>query len=124
MPQVRHNRRTFLKLAAASLMPQVPIPATKSVDTPILSIGYVESGNPSGTPLILLHGFPDDVHAWDDVAPPLAKAGHRVLVPYLRGFGSTRFRDPAGPRMGEQAAIGQDLMDFADALHLDRFAVC
>src|SRR5439155_743042 len=75
-------------------------------------------------PIILLHGFPDDVHAWDAVAPPLAKAGYRVLVPYLRGYGATRFRDPASPRMAEQAAIGQDLIDFADALHVERFAVC
>ncbi len=96
----------------------------KTIDTPILSIGYEESGDPAGVPVILLHGFPDDIHAWDEVAPPLAKAGHRVLVPYLRGFGPTRFRNAASPRMAEQAAIGQDVIDFADALALDRFAVC
>jgi len=96
----------------------------KSIDTPVLRIGYQESGNPLGFPVILLHGFPDDVHAWDDVAPPLAKAGHRVLVPYLRGYGATRFRDSSSPRMAEQAAIGQDVIDFADALKLQRFAVC
>lgn len=95
----------------------------KSIDTPVLSIAYEESGNPQGFPIILLHGFPDDVHAWDDVAPPLAKAGHRVLVPYLRGYGPTRFLDAAAPRMAEQAAIGQDVIDFADALKLPRFAV-
>lgn len=118
------QRRTFLKLAAAAMLPQGTPPATNVVDTSVLSIGYVESGSPGGLPIILLHGFPDDVHAWDEVAPPLAKAGHRVLVPYLRGFGPTRFQDATGPRMAEQAAIGQDVMDFADALHLDRFAVC
>src|SRR5437762_123271 len=95
----------------------------RSVQTPALDIGYVESGNPNGFPVILLHGFPDDVHAYDGVAPPLAQAGHRVLVPYLRGYGRTRFRDPKTPRMAEQAAIGQDLIDFADALKLPRFAV-
>ncbi len=95
----------------------------KSIDTPVLNIAYEESGNPAGFPIILLHGFPDDIHAWDDVAPPLAKAGHRVLVPYLRGYGPTRFLDAAAPRMGEQAAIGRDLIDFADALKLPRFAV-
>ena len=95
--------------------------AEKSVQTPVLDIGYVESGQ--GFPVILLHGFPDDVHAWDDVAPPLVKAGYRVLVPYLRGYGATRFRDAAAPRMAEQAAIGQDVIDFADALNLPRFAV-
>lgn len=95
----------------------------KSIDTPVLSIAYEESGDPQGFPVILLHGFPDDIHAWDDVAPPLAKAGYRVLVPYLRGYGPTRFLDAAAPRKGEQAAIGQDLIDFADALKLPRFAV-
>src|SRR5262249_58904486 len=68
----------------------------------------------------LLHGFPDDVRAWDEVAPPLAAAGYRVLVPYLRGHGPTRFLDPATPRTAQQAAIGQDLLDFMDALGLSR----
>jgi len=95
----------------------------RSVQTPVLDIGYEESGLTQGFPIILLHGFPDDVRAFDEVAPPLAKAGYRVLVPYLRGYGPTRFRDPAAPRMGEQAAIGQDVIDFADALRLPRFAV-
>jgi pimeloyl-ACP methyl ester carboxylesterase len=98
-------------------------PISKSIETPILNIAYEESGKPQGFPIILLHGFPDDVRAWDDVVPPLVEAGHRVLVPYLRGYGPTRFRDAAAPRMAEQAAIGQDLIDFADALKLPRFAV-
>jgi pimeloyl-ACP methyl ester carboxylesterase len=97
--------------------------AIKNVSTPVLNIGYEETGDPQGFPIILLHGFPDDARAWDDVVPPLAKAGHRVLVPYLRGYGPTSFRDAAAPRMGEQAAIGQDVIDFADALKLPRFAV-
>ena len=96
----------------------------RSVQTPTLDIGYVESGDASGVPIVLLHGFPDDVHAYDDVAPPLADAGHRVLVPYLRGYGRTRFRDADTPRLAEQAAIGQDVIDFADALNLQRFVVC
>ena len=127
---LRHdsNRRAFLKFsafaAARAVWPQVAaIGIEKSVNTPVLSIGYQESGNSNGFPVILLHGFPDDVHAWDEVTAPLVKAGHRVLVPYLRGFGPTRFRDPAAPRMAEQAAIGQDVIDFADALKLQRFAL-
>jgi pimeloyl-ACP methyl ester carboxylesterase len=124
-----HSRRTFLKMAGIAAtsraLGQVPASGSaRSIDTPVLRIGYLESGSPMGVPVILLHGFPDDIHAWDDVAPPLAKAGYRVLVPYLRGYGATRFRDPASPRMAEQAAIGQDLIDFADALHLGKFAVC
>jgi pimeloyl-ACP methyl ester carboxylesterase len=98
-------------------------PMERTVQTPILGIGFEESGSPTGFPIIMLHGFPDDVRAWDGVAAPLVAAGHRVLVPYLRGYGPTRFRDAAAPRMAEQAAIGQDLIDFADALGLDRFAV-
>jgi pimeloyl-ACP methyl ester carboxylesterase len=96
----------------------------KLIDTPVLRIGYQESGSPQGFPIVLLHGFPDDIHAWDEVAPPLAMAGYRVLVPYLRGFGTTRFRDPSSPRLAEQAAIGQDVIDFADALQLQKFALC
>src|SRR3984885_9569152 len=100
-----------------------PPPAAKSIETPVLNIAYEESGKPGDFPVILLHGFPDDVRAWDDVAPPLVKSGHRVLVPWLRGYGPTRFREAAAPRMAEQAAMGQGLIDFADALRLPRFAV-
>jgi pimeloyl-ACP methyl ester carboxylesterase len=98
-------------------------PVTRTIDTAVLRVGYEESGNPQAFPIVLLHGFPDDVHAFDEVAPPLVNAGYRVLVPYLRGYGPTRFLDPRAPRMAEQAAIGQDLIDFADALRLPRFAV-
>jgi pimeloyl-ACP methyl ester carboxylesterase len=97
--------------------------ATRMVDTDTLSIAYEEQGDPGGFPIILLHGFPDDVRAYDDVVPPLVRAGYRTLVPYLRGHGPTRFRDPGVPRMAEQAALGQDVIDFADALKLPRFAV-
>ncbi len=93
------------------------------MQTSALTIAYEASGDAQGFPIVLLHGFPDDVRAWDEVTPPLVKAGFRVLVPYLRGYGPTRFRDAAAPRMAEQAAIGQDVIDFADALRLPRFAV-
>jgi pimeloyl-ACP methyl ester carboxylesterase len=129
---VMQSRRTFLKgagttfaggLAGArhALAQTGAPPATKLIQTPVLTIAYEDNG--SGFPIIALHGFPDDVRAWDGVVPPLVKAGYRVLVPYLRGYGPTRFRDAAAPRMAEQAAIGQDLIDFADALGLQRFAV-
>lgn len=82
------NRRAFLQTAAAGIATMAQAQSTtRSVKTPVLDIGYEESGNPQGFPIVLLHGFPDDAHAYDRVAPPLAQAGHRVLVPYLRGYG-------------------------------------
>ena len=131
------SRRTFLKAAGLASTALVrgftgvrcafaqagASRGSESVQTPVLTIGYEDNGDPQGFPIILLHGFPDDVRAWDQVTPPLVKAGHRVLVPYLRGYGPTRFRDVSAARMAEQAAIGQDVIDFADALRLDRFAV-
>jgi pimeloyl-ACP methyl ester carboxylesterase len=118
-----HTRRTFLAAAGGAIVAgmQARAQSAKQIQTPVLNIGYEESGQ--GFPIIVLHGFPDDAHAWDGVGPPLVKAGYRVLAPYLRGFGPTSFRDPGVPRMAEQAAIGQDVIDFADALRLDRFAV-
>jgi pimeloyl-ACP methyl ester carboxylesterase len=86
--------------------------------TAALDIAYEESGPSDGRPAILLHGFPDDIHAYDDVAPPLAAAGWRVIVPYLRGYGPTRFRDPATPRSGQQGALAADLLALMDSLDL------
>ncbi|SVB25675.1 uncharacterized protein METZ01_LOCUS178529 [marine metagenome] len=132
------SRREFLKstgLASVGVFANSPhdvhyswnevpvIQEVQRVQTPVLEIGYEQHGNRDGFPIILLHGFPYDVRAWDGVAPPLAEAGYRVLVPYLRGYGPTVFLDPSAPRMAEQAAIGQDVIDFADALGLQDFAL-
>ncbi|MGE5244522.1 MAG: alpha/beta fold hydrolase [Betaproteobacteria bacterium] len=127
------NRRLFLQrttgvVAAASLgrvvRAQAPSPpAVRTVRTNVLEIGYHESGDAAGFPVILLHGFPDDAHAYDGVAPALAQHGYRALAVYLRGYGPTRLLDPAAPRTAEQAAIGQDVIDFAEALKLPRFAL-
>lgn len=92
----------------------------KTIRTRILEIVYEENGAARGRPVILLHGFPDDVHAYDSVAPALAAAGWRVLVPYLRGYGPTRFLRAETPRSGQQAALGRDLADFMDAVGLPR----
>src|SRR4030095_12278099 len=75
-----------------------------------------ESGPPDGPLVILLHGWPSDVHDWDGVVPPLNTRGFRTLTPWLRGFGPTTFLDPSTPRSGQQAALGVDLRDFMDAL--------
>src|SRR5271167_1315694 len=98
------TRRTFLQASGAALvstLPQARGATTETIQTPVLTIAYEDSGPRQGFPVILSHGFPDDVRAFDEVTPPLVQAGHRVLVPYLRGFGPTRFRDHAARRTGE-----------------------
>lgn len=85
-----------------------------------LDIAYHESGRADGSPVILLHGFPYDIHSYVDVAPRLAQAGFRVIVPYLRGHGPTRFRDRATPRTGQQAALARDVVDLMDALGIEQ----
>jgi pimeloyl-ACP methyl ester carboxylesterase len=92
----------------------------KVARTDALLISYVELGAPDGWPVILSHGFPYDVHAYDDVAPALAAAGARAIIPYLRGFGPTRFRSADTMRSGQQAALGSDLIGLLDALGIDR----
>src|SRR6185503_12214143 len=95
----------------------------QSVRTSVLEIAYEVSGDPHGTPVVLLHGFPNDPRVFDPSVPPLVAAGSRVYVPYLRGFGPTRFLEAKTPRMAQQAAIGQDLLDFMSALSLTRPAL-
>ena len=90
------------------------------VRTPILEIAYEESGPSDGLPVVLLHGWPFDVRSYDEVHPYLTAAGFRVIVPYLRGYGPTQFISPTTARSGEQAALGKDLLDFLDALEIDR----
>ncbi|MGI4848025.1 MAG: alpha/beta fold hydrolase [Janthinobacterium lividum] len=90
------------------------------IRTAMLDIAYLESGPSTGKPVILLHGFPYDVHAYDVVAAHLSQAGMRCLRPCLRGFGATRFTDAASLRSGQQAALGADLLAFMDALQIDR----
>lgn len=94
-----------------------PIPAIK---TSRLSVAYEEYGSAGGKPVVLLHGFPYSPRAYDRVVPVLAAQGLRIIVPYLRGFGPTRFLDPACPRSGEQAALGMDLIETIEVLDLDR----
>src|SRR6185503_11961141 len=95
----------------------------KTVRTDVLEIAYLEHGPLDGPPVILLHGFPYDAHAYDEVAPPLASDGCHVLIPWLRGYGATRFLKAGTPRSGEQAALGNDLRQFMNVLGIQRAAL-
>ncbi|MEO6996680.1 MAG: alpha/beta hydrolase [Terracoccus sp.] len=88
--------------------------------TPVLDIAYYDEGPTDGEPVVLLHGYPYDVNSYVDVVPLLVRDGFRVIVPYLRGHGPTRFLHPDTSRSGEQAALGQDVVDLLDALNLPR----
>jgi len=88
----------------------------KEIDAGVLNIAYLELGQPEGWPVILLHGFPYDVHAYDEVGPRLAQEGARVIIPYLRGYGPTRFLWKETPRVGQQSALGTDLLALMDRL--------
>ena len=92
----------------------------KSLRTSSLDIAYLEMGPATGAPTILLHGWPSDVRDWGGVAPALAAEGRRVLVPWLRGFGATRFLSASTPRSGQQGALASDLRDFMDGLGVRR----
>ncbi|HQT63622.1 MAG: alpha/beta hydrolase [Acidocella sp. 20-57-95] len=98
-------------------------PAIRYVRTQWLEIAYEESGRPDGEVIILLHGFPYAPRCFDEVVPPLATAGYRVIVPYLRGYGGTRFLSSHTMRSGQQAAVGQDVIDLMDALGIQQAAL-
>ncbi|RZK01184.1 MAG: alpha/beta hydrolase [Novosphingobium sp.] len=123
------QRRDFLGLAtlatAAALVPAgsalaasvaAPFTGLKQVDAGPLNVGYVEMGPARGKPVLLFHGWPYDIHAFAEVAPILAAKGYRVIVPHLRGHGTTRFHDAATARNGQQAAIAADGIALMDAL--------
>lgn len=136
--QLHQSRREFLGAAAAGLIAvdmagsrsveagggkSIGMPAfgpLKQVKAGVLDVGYFELGPASGTPILLLHGFPYSVDSYIEVAPTLARRGNRVVVPYLRGHGPTRFLDGSTPRSGQQGAIGADVIDLMDALKIDR----
>jgi len=90
--------------------------ALKQINAGVLSVGYAEAGPSRGPAVILLHGSPSAIHSFADVTPALASRGYRVIVPYLRGYGTTRFLSDASPRNGQQAALGVDTIALMDAL--------
>jgi pimeloyl-ACP methyl ester carboxylesterase len=147
---ISHRRRRFLGAAAMSVAavhlgmigtasaqggsasPKLPAikPGTntsfrslKQIDAGVLNVGYAEDGPADGAPVILLHGWPYDIYSYVDVAPILASAGYRVIVPYLRGYGTTRFLSDATPRNGQQSVIAVDIIALMDALKIEKATI-
>ena len=142
--EIKHDRRCFLSAAAASIAtaqlgmttvasaepgrnPPAFRPGTnttfsslKQINAGVLNVGYAEAGPADGPPVLLLHGFPYDIHSFVDVAPLLGAAGYRVIVPHLRGHGTTRFLSNATFRNGQQAAVALDIIALMDALKIDQ----
>jgi pimeloyl-ACP methyl ester carboxylesterase len=104
-------------------MAQVPFGPLKQIDAGVLDVGYVELGPASGPPVVLLHGWPYDIHSFAAVAPALASAGYRVIVPYLRAYGTTRYLTADAPRNGQPAALAQDVVALMDALKIDKAVI-
>jgi pimeloyl-ACP methyl ester carboxylesterase len=99
------------------------IDTVQQIDAGLLNVGYLEAGPTDGPAVLLLHGWPYDVHAFEEVTPRLASAGHRVIVPYLRGYGSTRFLSDETMRNGQQSAVALDAIALLDALGIERAIV-
>ena len=118
------TRPALAQAGTTTALPRAPssrrLQPLRHVDAGVLNIAYYEEGPSDGPAVMLLHGFPYDVHSCVDVAPLLAARGCRAVVSYLRGYGTTRFRDQTTPRSGEQAAIGADLIALMDALGIRR----
>jgi pimeloyl-ACP methyl ester carboxylesterase len=139
--QLNYDRRNFLSAAAISIAagPLFMMGATagpkayssrrpsfdtiKQINAGLLNIGYAEVGPADGQAVILLHGWPYDIHSFTDVAALLAEKGYRVLIPYLRGFGTTRFLSDKTFRNGQQSAIAQDIIAFMDALNIKKVII-
>ncbi len=101
----------------------ISFPSLKQINAGVLNIGYAEAGPATGPPVILLHGWPYDIYSFVDVAPVLASVGHRVIIPYLRGYGSTRFLSAETRRNGQPAAVAVDVIALMDALKIDKATI-
>jgi pimeloyl-ACP methyl ester carboxylesterase len=121
------DRRTFLGAAAMTITAAqmgstasvaAPLPVLKQIRAGVLDVAYVDAGPLKGPPVILLHGWPYDIHSFDEVVPILTARGQRVIIPYLRGFGATRFLSAGTIRSGEPGATASDLTALTDALHI------
>ena len=107
-------------LPAANRGASTSFTALKQTDAGVLNIGYVETGPADGPPVLLLHGWPYDIHSFIEVAPLLTSAGHRVIVPYLRGYGTTRFLSADTLRSGQPSAVAADIVALMDALKIEK----
>ena len=110
-------------VTAAQPAGHTSFPTLKQVEAGVLNVGYAELGPVAGTPVVLLHGWPYDIHSYVDVAPVLAASGYHVIVPYLRGYGTTRFLSSGAFRNGQQSAVAQDVIDLMDALKIRKAIV-
>lgn len=109
--------------APASSVSSAPMGPIKQINAGTLNVGYYEAGPASGPVVILLHGWPYDIHSFADVAPLLAAKGYRVIVPHLRGYGTTRFLSSDTPRNGQQAVLAVDIIDLMDALKIQKAVI-
>src|SRR3954470_14537547 len=100
-----------------------PLGPLHQIEAGVLDVGYVEAGPANGQAVLLLHGWPYDIYSYAEVAPALAAAGYRVVVPFLRGYGTTRFLAEETPRNGQQAALAVDVIALMDALGIERAIV-
>jgi pimeloyl-ACP methyl ester carboxylesterase len=136
--EINRERRQFLSMAAMTVAgarlgavgaARVQSDSTttfgelQQIDAGVLNIGYAEVGPAAGPAVVLLHGWPYDIYSFVDVAPLLAARGYRVLVPYLRGYGTTRFRSPETLRNGQQSALASDCIAFMDSLKIEKAVV-
>src|ERR1700728_3225487 len=147
LEQINHQRRRFFGAVAVTLgaahlamtgsahaqpagaqaavgapkpMSKTSFAALKQIDAGVLSVGYAEAGPADGPPVILLHGWPYDIYSFVDVAPLLASEGYRVIVPYLRGYGTTRFLSAETFRNGQPSAVAVDIIALMDALKIEK----
>ena len=111
------------KTAATHIAPRTSFPALKQITAGLLNVGYAEAGPAEGPAVILLHGWPYDIYSFVDVAPLLASHGYRVIVPYLRGYGTTTFLSSETMRNGQQSVVAVDIMALMDALNIQKAIV-
>ena len=113
----RQNRQSCPRSSRGRTRRSAPL---KQIDAGLLNVGYAEAGPADGPAVILLHGWPYDIHSYVDVAPLLASAGYRVIVPYLRGYGTTRFLSSETVRNGQQSVVAVDIIALMDALKIEK----